>query len=103
MGATITDNEFLDIILASLLPSYNAVMNALTTSLEEVGKPIEPDYVIRILESQYDRCKTLSISQEEQGFMGTSLKICIHAPIARNKVTLLKLVGLKVVEKGAKG
>ena len=72
--ATITDTEFLDIILASLPPSYEAMMNAITTSLKEFRKPIEPDYVIRILESQYDRCKTLSISQEEQGFMGTSSK-----------------------------
>ena len=50
------------------------MINTLTTSLEEVRKPIEPDNVIRILKSQYDRHKTLSISQEEQGFMGTSLK-----------------------------
>ena len=74
MGTTITDNEFLDIIPASLLPSYEAMMNALTMSLEEVGKPIEPDNVIRILKSKYDRYKSLSISQEEQGFGGTSSK-----------------------------
>ena len=41
MGAKMADSEFLDIILGSLLPSYKSVMNALTTSLEEVGKPIE--------------------------------------------------------------
>ena len=46
MGATITNSEFLDIILAALLPSYESVMNALTTPLEEVGKPIEIDSVI---------------------------------------------------------
>ena len=55
MGATVTQAEFLDIILASMLPSYELVMNALTTSLEEVGKPLEADNIIRLLKSQYDR------------------------------------------------
>ena len=53
MGATVTDSEFLDIILAALLPSYESVMNALTTSLEEVGKPIEIDSIIRICYKVY--------------------------------------------------
>ena len=55
MGAKMTDSEFLDIILGALPPSYESVMNALTTSLEEVGKPIEIDSVIRILKPQYNR------------------------------------------------
>ena len=55
MRATITQAEFLDIILASLPPSYKLVMNTLTTSLEEVGKPLEADNIIRILKFQYDR------------------------------------------------
>ena len=67
MGAKISDMEFLDIILASLPPSYKSVMNALATSLEEVGKLIEIDSIIRILKSQYDKRKTQSTSQEEQG------------------------------------
>ena len=54
-------------------------MNALTTSLEEVGKPIEIDSVIRILKSQYNKRRThkrrtQSTSQEEQGFMGAPLQ-----------------------------
>ena len=49
-------------------------MNALTTSLEEVGKPIEIDSVLRILKSQYHKRRTQSTSQEEQEFMGTSSK-----------------------------
>ena len=43
MGAKISNKEFMDIILASLPPSYDAVMNALTTFLEECGKALEPD------------------------------------------------------------
>ena len=74
MGAKISENKFLNILLASLPPSYEAVMSALMTSLEEVGKPLEPDNIIRILKSQYDQCKTLSISQEEQGFARISDK-----------------------------
>ena len=80
------DLEFLDIILGTMPPFYESVMNALTTSLEEVGKPIEIDSIIRILKSQYDKKKSLSTTQEEQGFMGISLKECLYAPIAREKV-----------------
>ena len=67
------NSEFLDIILGSLPPSYESVMNALTISLEEVGKPIEIDSIIRILKAQYDKKKSLSMNQEE-GFMGSSTK-----------------------------
>ena len=74
MGATVSDSEFLDIILAALPLFYESVMNTLTTSLEEVGKPIEIDSIIRIPKSQYDKRKTQSTSQEEQVFMGTSSK-----------------------------
>ena len=74
MGATISDSEFLDIILAALPPSYESVVNTLITSLEEVGNPLEINNIIRILKSQYDRRKTQSTFQEEQGFMGTSSK-----------------------------
>ena len=49
-------------------------MNALNTSLEEVGRPIELDSVIKVLKSYYDKGRTQSTSQEEQGFMGTSSK-----------------------------
>ena len=73
MGAKMTDSEFLNIILGALLPSYESVMNALTTSLEEVGKPKEIDSVIRILKSHYDKKKSFLTTQEEQGFMGTSV------------------------------
>ena len=81
------------------LPKY--VMNALT-SLEEVGRPIEIESIIRILKSQYNKRKMQSISQEEQGFMGKSLKKCIYEPTARNRDILLRPVGLKVVLKKAK-
>ena len=37
MGALISSDEFMDITLSSLPPSYEAVMNAVTTSLEECG------------------------------------------------------------------
>ena len=61
-------------------------MNALTTSLEEVGKPIEINSIIRILKSQYDKKKSLSTTQEEQGFLGAPSKNCLNALIARGKV-----------------
>ena len=80
------NSEFLDIILGALPPSYELVMNALATSLEEVGKPIEINSIIRILKSQYDKKKSLLTTQEEQGFLGTSSKKCLYVLIARKKV-----------------
>ena len=47
MGVTVTKSEFLNIILTSLPPSYKSVMNALTIPLEEVGKLLETDNIIR--------------------------------------------------------
>ena len=67
MGAKMADLDF-------LLSSYESVMNALTISLEEVGKPIEINSVIRILKAQYNKRRTQSTSQEEQGFMGVPSK-----------------------------
>ena len=72
MGAKISDDEFMDIILASLPPTYDAVMNALTTSLEECGRTMDPHSLIRILEAQYKKRKTAIVTQEDQAFMGTS-------------------------------
>ena len=74
MGATITEAEFIDIILASLPPSYEAVMNALTTSLEECHQPLDPANIIRVLKAQYDKKKTLSTVKEAQVFIGSSSK-----------------------------
>jgi hypothetical protein len=55
LGASIEEDEFMDIILASLLPSYKSVMNALTTLLEECNKPIKVDNIIRVLKAQYNK------------------------------------------------
>ena len=49
MGAKMENSEFLDIILGALLSSYESIMNALTASLEEAGKPIEIDSLIGFL------------------------------------------------------
>ena len=95
----ISDTEFLDIILASLPPSYESVMNAWTNSLEEVDKPIEIDSIIRILKTQYNKRKTLLTSQEEQGFMGKSSKKAHICTNCKKQGHLIKPVGKKVVEK----
>ena len=86
MGAKMENSEFLDIILGALPPSHKSVMNALTTSLKEVGKPIEIDSIIRSLKCQYDKKKSLLTTQEEQGIMGASSKKCLYALTAREKV-----------------
>jgi hypothetical protein len=55
MGALISKNEFMNIILASIPLSYESTMDALMTSLEECGKPIKPKNIIRVLKAQYDK------------------------------------------------
>jgi hypothetical protein len=45
----------MDINVSSLLPSYEAIMDMLTTLLEGCNKPIEPKNVIRLLKAQYDK------------------------------------------------
>ena len=96
------NSEFLDIILGALPPSYESVMNALTTSLDEVGKPIEIDSIIRILKAQYDKKKSLSTNQEEQDSWDHQQKRRIHALIASEKDILSRIAGLKEVEKKVK-
>ena len=72
IGAKMEKSEFLDIIWGALPPSYESVMNALTTSLEVVGKPIKIDSVIRILKAQYDK-KEVSIYESR----GTGIHVII--------------------------
>lgn len=55
MGAAISEGEFMDMVLASLPSTYEAVMNALTTSLEECNSPLELDDIIRVLKAQEDK------------------------------------------------
>ena len=55
MGAAISEGEFMDMVLASLPSTYEAVMNALTTSLEECNRPLELDDIIRVLKAQEDK------------------------------------------------
>ena len=57
MGAGISDKEFMQIVLAWIPPSYESTMDALTTMLEEFGRPIQPDNIIRVLKAQYDKNK----------------------------------------------
>ena len=102
MGAKMENSEFLGIILGALPPSYESVMSALTTSLEEVGKPIEIGSIIRILKSQYDKKKSVSTTQEEPGFMGASSKKVHICSNCKKKGILLKISGLKAVEKKVK-
>ena len=102
MGATISEEEYMDIILASLPPSYEAAMNALTTSLEECDRPLEPDNIIRVLKAQYDKRRNITSTQEEQVLQALLLKRSLYALIVTSPDTQTRIVGLKVVEKKAK-
>jgi hypothetical protein len=43
---------------------YEAMMNVLTTLLEECNKPIKPDNIIRVFKAQYDKQKAIGNSQD---------------------------------------
>ena len=38
---------------------------------------MDPDSIIRVLKAQYDKCKSLSTSVEDQAFVGTSNKVVV--------------------------
>ena len=69
MGAKVSNEEFMDIILASLPPSYDVVMNALTTLMEECGNPLKPNNIIRVLKAQFNKRKMHISSPDEQAFL----------------------------------
>ena len=86
MGASISSDEFMDIILSSLPPSYDAVMNALTTSLEECGRAMDPDSIIRVLKAQYDKRKSYLHLQKIKCLLA-QLRRWLYALIARKRST----------------
>ena len=55
-----------------------------------MGKPIEIESIIRILKSQYEKKKSLSTTQEEQGFLGTSLKKVLVCTNCKRKGHLIE-------------
>jgi hypothetical protein len=69
MGAQVSENEFMNIILTSIPPSYESTMDSLTTLLEESGKPIKPKNIIRVLKAQYDKQKAYGSSHDNEAFI----------------------------------
>ena len=72
-------------------------MNALTTSLEELGKPIEIDSVIRISNLNMIRGEPSQLLKKNKDSWGHHQKRRIYALIARRKVILVNTAGLKAV------
>jgi hypothetical protein len=74
MGAQISKNEFMNIILTSIPPSYESMMDALMTSLKECRKPIKPKNIIRVLKAQYDNRKAYRSSYNNKAFISKQTK-----------------------------
>jgi hypothetical protein len=74
MGAQISKVEFMHIILASIPPSYESTMDALTTSLKECGKPVKPENIIRVLKTQYDKRKAYGSSRDNDVFVSKQVQ-----------------------------
>jgi hypothetical protein len=91
MGATMEEEEFMDIILSSLPPSYEAIMNALTTLIEECNWPIKLDNILRVLKAQYDKKKAYRNSQDTQVFMAKQSK----GALKDNKAHIYALIAIK--------
>jgi hypothetical protein len=64
MGSLMSEEEFMDIILSLLPPSYELMMNPLIMLLEECKKPVKPENIIRVLKAQYDKRKAFRSSQD---------------------------------------
>ena len=59
---------------------------------------MDPDSIIRVLKAQYDKCKSLSTSVEDQAFVGTSKKVVVCTN-CKKKGHIKETAGIKEVER----
>jgi len=58
LGRTVSDDEYVSVLIGSLPPSYDPTINALTTSCDVNNKDITPAIVIRIATNEHEKRKT---------------------------------------------
>jgi len=71
MGQSIPDQQYADILIASLPPCYEMRLCAITTNADETGNPINPTRVVKFICDDYDKRmigKEADKKSEDQAF-----------------------------------
>jgi hypothetical protein len=75
MGQSVLDQQYADILIASLPPCYNMRVCAITTNADETGRPISPTRVVKFNCDDYDKRmigKEAEKKSEDQAFFAVS-------------------------------
>ncbi len=77
MGQSMPDQQYADILIASLPPFYNMHICAITTNMDETGRPINPTRIIKFICDDYDKCmigKEADKKSNDQAFAAQAQK-----------------------------
>ena len=77
MGQSISDDQYTNMLMSSLPPSYDANISIITTNANMSSATITPDTVIRIITDEYNKCllkKTKPKSTQEDTFAAEAQK-----------------------------
>jgi hypothetical protein len=77
MGETVADQQYANILLASLPSSYDMRVCAITTNADETGRDLDPARIIKHISDDYDK-RTLNTNnnkkEEDQSFAASTQK-----------------------------
>jgi gag-polypeptide of LTR copia-type len=77
MGQSIPDQQFADILIASLPSCYEMRLCAITTNADETGNPIRPARIVKFISDDYDKwmiSKEAEKKSDDQAFAAQSRK-----------------------------
>jgi len=74
MGESISDQHYVNILLASLPKCYKMCVTAITTNADDTGRGIEPQKVVRLITDDYNRTMMAKDAKktEDQAFVASS-------------------------------
>jgi hypothetical protein len=81
MGETISDDQYANMLLASLPACYDMHITAITTNTDETGNPIKPEKVVKLITDDYDKrslCKNGDNKAEDLAFVTSTQKRSLH-------------------------
>ena len=77
MGQSIPDQQFADILIASLPSCYEMWLCTITTNANEIGNPINPTHIVKFICDDYDKHmigKEVDKKSKDQAFAAQSQK-----------------------------
>ena len=77
MGQSISDQQFADILIASLPSCYEMWLCTITTNANEIGNPINPTHIVKFICNDYDKHmigKEVDKKSKDQAFAAQSQK-----------------------------